>query len=439
MCEMSSKLKVESKDEKQQLQPKTVAPERKIEQERKSSRQVKKLDKHHYEQEGEEEDSLSGIRERYATISDTGFSLGHGFELKQSQIPGAGLAAWTTMPISKNVKITSYFGRLLTNKEADALPKSHMPYTIALGKDKASWVIDGTGAPTEDGSPFGTFLNDPKNPKLYNVQFTLGPDKKSVNVRTIRKLLPGEELFVNYRAAYWKTWTALFHKHPVKLSENLVPAYKARQKRLAEILPPAKAIQKPVPKLRIVKAGQEQDSDDYDDDPEYKPIPGERKKTIVYKYSLQHGFELKRSQIPGAGNGVWTTKPFRKGQTLSYYNGKLIGWKETEELEKQGGPKSAYLIRLTNSPHSDVLNGYGTPTRDGSPFGQFINDPLNPAFINTEYVITPEDNTIEVVATRDLVKGEELFLNYGDRYWAGFEEETGKKPTRLERVVLADL
>lgn len=56
---------------------------------------------------------------------------------------------------------------------------------------------------------------------------------------------------------------------------------------------------------------------------------------------------------------------------------------------------------------------------------RFINDCRNPNLYNVFFLKSPDDQCAYVISTRDIQKGEEIFVDYGRWYWIG------KNPKRL--------
>ena len=59
---------------------------------------------------------------------------------------------------------------------------------------------------------------------------------------------------------------------------------------------------------------------------------------------------------------------------------------------------------------------------------RFINDHRHPLLYNVQFVKQPEHRRALVVSTRRIHAGEELFVDYGKRYWTG----AGYKPSKLQ-------
>lgn len=120
---------------------------------------------------------------------------------------------------------------------------------------------------------------------------------------------------------------------------------------------------------------------------------------------------VKKSQIPGAGKGLYTTKPIKKGQQIIEYTGEIITWKEYEkrvELDMDG-----YLFFINNKKCIDAYNHPEAKAR-------YANDAAGLVRVkglnnNAEYEII--DGRAYIVATNDIPSGSEIFVDYTPEYW----------------------
>ena len=119
-----------------------------------------------------------------------------------------------------------------------------------------------------------------------------------------------------------------------------------------------------------------------------------------------------------AGFGLFTTREFRARGVVCIYEGDLYRTKDAIRLKDK-----SYLMRLGPQCYVDTLNRSDVPAR-------YINDCRNPLLYNVYFDKRPEDCRAYVVASRNIQKGEELFVDYGKRYWAAFSA-SGMKPKRL--------
>jgi SET domain-containing protein len=121
--------------------------------------------------------------------------------------------------------------------------------------------------------------------------------------------------------------------------------------------------------------------------------------------------QVKTSQLPNAGKGLFTDKPIQKGEKIIEYKGEIIDWKEYEKRVKED--KDGYLFFI-NKKH--CIDAYATPQHKA----RYANDAAGLSRVkgmknNAEYEI--EDNKCFIVATRNIGPGEEIFVNYTKEYW----------------------
>jgi hypothetical protein len=114
------------------------------------------------------------------------------------------------------------------------------------------------------------------------------------------------------------------------------------------------------------------------------------------------------SNIPDAGLGLFYKPPssrdaIPKGTTICFYTGHIHNFHSSLKLEDK-----SYLMMVQ-----------GTTLVDPRPLkhikARYINDPLNENLVNCKYV--PEELRSAVVATKDIMPGEEILVSYGDAYW----------------------
>jgi len=123
-------------------------------------------------------------------------------------------------------------------------------------------------------------------------------------------------------------------------------------------------------------------------------------------------FEVKDGR-PGMGKGLYARKNVAKKDFILEYTGKRIPTKEADESG------SRYLFEIDSKwtikgPPSINLAGY-------------INHSCEP---NVEAEIEPGDDGLDhinIYATRDIKKGEELYIDYGMEYYNEFLKPIGCK------------
>ena len=141
--------------------------------------------------------------------------------------------------------------------------------------------------------------------------------------------------------------------------------------------------------------------------------------------TIGDGLEVKESEIPGAGNGLFATTDFLSNDVVTIYEGEWISGKEANS---RPATHSRSIYRGL------VIDGLKVPEH-GRGGGSFINDPRNAELYNAKLVSVhiPEfshgrllkDKGVYVLATRWIRPGDEIYVNYGK---GGFKRAMRKSP-----------
>lgn len=165
-----------------------------------------------------------------ATQPPTLATVGHGVEIRESQIAGGGSGLFTTRSFDEGEAITAYSGQILSWKQARQVPPheaSHMRSLVPM-----RWTLDGKRLP--DGTSItqpneqlqglggAAFANDavrtrfqmnadfdfwdsPANRRLLDVgEFgDVRPGERIIVLKALRRIEAGEEVFVSYGQQYW--------------------------------------------------------------------------------------------------------------------------------------------------------------------------------------------------------------------------------------------
>ncbi len=120
---------------------------------------------------------------------------------------------------------------------------------------------------------------------------------------------------------------------------------------------------------------------------------------------------VKKSKLPGAGKGLYTTKPYKKDDKVIEYRGEIIGW--TEYNKRVARNEDGYLFYFNRNKCVDAFN---TPQYKA----RFANDAAGMVRIkgirnNSHYEI--HDDKCYIVAARDIKAREEIFCDYTKDYW----------------------
>ncbi len=124
--------------------------------------------------------------------------------------------------------------------------------------------------------------------------------------------------------------------------------------------------------------------------------------------------EVKPSNIPGAGCGLFAVKHFKAGDIITNYGGSFFIDRNSE-----------YLLLDEYGITWDAKHDYDEKTE----LGRFANDAdfkpenFNYKFSNNCEFVTCEAMGIspKLIATRDIEIGEEIFVPYGKKYWNFWE------------------
>lgn len=144
-----------------------------------------------FEIDGRPADSAVAANFSDVDLTNAMFSL----EVRTSQLgEGTGNGLFCREPIPAGSRICVYCGRILHTREAMRLQDKS--YLMKLGPQL---YVDALG----DESIAARYINDCRNPAVYNVYFDKRPDEEKAYVTAQRDISTGEELFVDYGRWYW--------------------------------------------------------------------------------------------------------------------------------------------------------------------------------------------------------------------------------------------
>lgn len=121
--------------------------------------------------------------------------------------------------------------------------------------------------------------------------------------------------------------------------------------------------------------------------------------------------KVKKSQLPNAGKGLYTTVPIEKGERVIEYKGEIIAWKQYKERVEND--EDGYLLFVNNKRCIDAFN---TPQHKA----RYANDAAGLSKVaglrnNCYYDII--DGRGYIVSSRKIEAGEEIFVSYTKEYW----------------------
>jgi len=127
---------------------------------------------------------------------------------------------------------------------------------------------------------------------------------------------------------------------------------------------------------------------------------------ITYLRGNANGLEVRESLIPGAGRGLFVTRPFFEGELVCVYSGTPV-------------PLTSLLRGEVNTDY--VMGGFGVYSIDASDhlevLARYVNDNLEQECRNAKFVKLKQERRALVLATRNLAPGEEIYAAYGEGYW----------------------
>eukprot|EP00435_Cladocopium_sp_Y103_P024673 s3812_g6.t1 len=127
--------------------------------------------------------------------------------------------------------------------------------------------------------------------------------------------------------------------------------------------------------------------------------------------------EVRPSQLGvEAGLGLFATKALPANQLVVHYGGNIHTLKSSMKLQDQ-----EYVMRLGSTASAVDELADGSLYIDAGPHlavkGRYINDCRSLENYNLHLVCCPEKHVAELFTLRDVEEGEELFFDYGHRYW----------------------
>lgn len=124
---------------------------------------------------------------------------------------------------------------------------------------------------------------------------------------------------------------------------------------------------------------------------------------------LEKYLKVKRSTLPGAGKGLFTTKFIPKGTRIIEYKGKISSWKDADH--QNGGNGYIYYVKryhvIDALPRPKALARYANDARGMTKIKGITN--------NSDYV---EDGLrVFIESKKDIPANSEIFVAYGKEYW----------------------
>ena len=123
---------------------------------------------------------------------------------------------------------------------------------------------------------------------------------------------------------------------------------------------------------------------------------------------LEKQLEVKKSTIPGAGQGLFTKVFIKKGTRIVEYKGRLTTWKEVENDYKNG-----YIYSINSKDVIDAKTykkALGRYANDASGVVRKKGIPNNSQYVS-------DGLKIFIEAIKNIPAGSEILVAYGKEYW----------------------
>ncbi|WP_299252809.1 SET domain-containing protein [uncultured Cytophaga sp.] len=125
---------------------------------------------------------------------------------------------------------------------------------------------------------------------------------------------------------------------------------------------------------------------------------------------------IQTSQLPNAGNGLFTSIDIFKDEVISLFKGESLSDKEAAKRAKN--KEDGYFINMLDGTILDSKNTFC--------FAKYANDSQGlkkTAYVYNAEISLNDEEEVCLVALKKIKKGEEIFCSYGKKYWQKFKKE----------------
>ncbi|HSY62615.1 MAG TPA: SET domain-containing protein [Cytophaga sp.] len=122
------------------------------------------------------------------------------------------------------------------------------------------------------------------------------------------------------------------------------------------------------------------------------------------------------SQIPNAGNGLFSSIDIFKDEVISIFKGETLTNKEAAKRVKN--KEDGYFINM--------LDGTILDSKHVSCFAKYANDSQGlkkSSFLYNAEIGLNDDEEVCLIAIKKIKPGEEIFCSYGKKYWQKFKKQ----------------
>lgn len=119
---------------------------------------------------------------------------------------------------------------------------------------------------------------------------------------------------------------------------------------------------------------------------------------------------IQTSQLPNSGKGLFTAIEIYKDEIISVFKGEILSNIEADLRAKNN----------TNQYFMNLHNGSILDCKNTDCFAKYANDASGFSksdFKNNAKITLDENNNVCLMAIRKIKSGEEIFCDYGKKYW----------------------
>lgn len=121
---------------------------------------------------------------------------------------------------------------------------------------------------------------------------------------------------------------------------------------------------------------------------------------------------VQASGIAGAGKGLFTAIPIHRGEVVAVFEGEPLSAAEAKHRADRG--ENAYFVTLLDGSTLDSVH-----TECFAKYANDVEGPGNSCLRNNAVITLDDEDRPCIMATRDIKAGGEVFVSYGEAYWAG--------------------
>lgn len=133
----------------------------------------------------------------------------------------------------------------------------------------------------------------------------------------------------------------------------------------------------------------------------------------------ENTLEIRTSNIPNAGKGVFATEPIPEGAVLGHYTGRYITQREHRELSRRN--KWHYVMKLLDCAAKHTGGYTRIDGMNGNVFTRLNYAPVE--FRNVRFRKICEEPYVLIIAIKNIHAGEELYVDYGPNYTYDFMKD----------------